>query len=169
MKCFSIWEGECCRSCTLTFNHDRIFMQCSGCQHPFDVISIVIHEMGHQMPNHWEHWCKDGHCLVWDECANHLGAILHRRIVQTPPNQLSGVLLELCTQYGCDCVCHVGIGTFACGNTCCQPNQDELTSQALVSNIGFIMVHGLNEGHIAPYTDIEFQLTKYQTYIIMKF
>ena len=30
------------------------------------------------------------------------------------------------------------------------------------------MVHGLNEGHIAPYTDIEFQLTKYQTYIKMK-
>ena len=29
-------------------------------------------------------------------------------------------------------------------------------------------MHGLNEGHIAPYTDIEFQLTKYQTYIIMK-
>ena len=25
------------------------------------------------------------------------------------------------------------------------------------------MVHGLNEGHIAPYTDIEFQLAKYQT------
>ena len=38
-----------------------------------------------------------------------------------------------------------------------------------VSNIGFITVHGLNEGHIAPYTDIEFPLTKYQTYIIMKF
>ena len=32
----------------------------------------------------------------------------------------------------------------------------------------FITVHGLNEGHIAPYTDIEFRLTKYQTYIIMK-
>ena len=29
-------------------------------------------------------------------------------------------------------------------------------------------MHGLNEGHIAPYTDIEFRLTKYQTYIIMK-
>ena len=27
------------------------------------------------------------------------------------------------------------------------------------------MVHGLNEGHIAPYTDIEFQLAEYQTYI----
>ena len=37
-----------------------------------------------------------------------------------------------------------------------------------VSNIGFITMHGLNEGHIAPYTDIEFQLTKYQTYITMK-
>ena len=24
-------------------------------------------------------------------------------------------------------------------------------------------MHGLKEGHIAPYTDIEFQLTKYQT------
>ena len=31
------------------------------------------------------------------------------------------------------------------------------------------MVHGLNEGHIEPYTDIEFQLAKYQTYIIMKY
>ena len=29
------------------------------------------------------------------------------------------------------------------------------------------MVHVHNEGHIAPYTDIEFQLTKYQTYIIL--
>ena len=29
-------------------------------------------------------------------------------------------------------------------------------------------MHGLNEGHIAPYADIKFQLTKYQTYIIMK-
>ena len=29
-------------------------------------------------------------------------------------------------------------------------------------------MHGLNEGHIAPYTDIEFQMTKYQTYIKMK-
>ena len=26
-------------------------------------------------------------------------------------------------------------------------------------------MHGHNEGHIAPYTDIEFQLTKYQTYL----
>ena len=29
-------------------------------------------------------------------------------------------------------------------------------------------MHRLNEGHIAPYTDIEFQLTKYQTYSILK-
>ena len=29
-------------------------------------------------------------------------------------------------------------------------------------------MHGLNEGHIAPYTDIEYRLTKYQIYIIMK-
>ena len=29
-------------------------------------------------------------------------------------------------------------------------------------------MHGLNEGHIAPYTDIEFQLAKYQNYITMK-
>ena len=29
-------------------------------------------------------------------------------------------------------------------------------------------MHGLNEGHIAPYTDIELQLLKYQTYIILK-
>ena len=29
-------------------------------------------------------------------------------------------------------------------------------------------MYGLNEGHIAPYTDIEFQLTKYQTCITMK-
>ena len=29
-------------------------------------------------------------------------------------------------------------------------------------------MHGLNEGHIAHYTDIEFQLTKNQTYITMK-
>ena len=46
---------------------------------------------------------------------------------------------------------------------------DRLKLSYKVSNIGFITVHGLNEGHIAPYTDIEFQLTKYQTYITMKF
>ena len=32
----------------------------------------------------------------------------------------------------------------------------------------FFTVHGLNEGHIAPYTDFKFQLAKYQTYIMMK-
>ena len=101
-KFFSIWEGEHCRGCTLTFKHDRIFVQCSGCRHPFDVVSTVIHEMGHQMRNQLEHWCDDGHCLVWNECASHLGAIFHRWIVQTPPNQLSGVPLELYTQYGHD-------------------------------------------------------------------
>ena len=37
-----------------------------------------------------------------------------------------------------------------------------------MSNIGFITVHGLNEGHIAPYTDIKFQLAKCQTYFMMK-
>ena len=42
------------------------------------------------------------------------------------------------------------------------------TRNPALSNIGFITVHGLNEGHITPYTDIEFQLTKYQTYITMK-
>ena len=31
-----------------------------------------------------------------------------------------------------------------------------------VSYSGFIRVHGLNEGHIKPYTDTEFQLNKYQ-------
>ena len=30
-------------------------------------------------------------------------------------------------------------------------------------------MHGLNESHITPYTDIEFQLTKYQKIITMKF
>ena len=29
-------------------------------------------------------------------------------------------------------------------------------------------MHGLNEVYIAPYTDIEFQLAKCQTYIIIK-
>ena len=43
-----------------------------------------------------------------------------------------------------------------------------VTSLLQVSTIGFIMVHGLNECYIAPYTNIEFQLTKYQTYIVMK-
>ena len=38
--------------------------------------------------------------------------------------------------------------------------------QCIVSNIASITVHGLNDGHIAPYTDIEFQLTKY-IYIII--
>ena len=34
--------------------------------------------------------------------------------------------------------------------------------------MGFITVHGLNEGHIALYTGTEFQMTKYQIYITMK-
>ena len=37
-----------------------------------------------------------------------------------------------------------------------------------VSNIGFITVYGLNEGHITPYTYIKFEQTKYDTYIIIK-
>ena len=49
-------------------------------------------------------------------------------------------------------------------------NEEKILSPTskLVINIGFITVLGLNEGHIAPYTDIEFRLTKYQKYIIMK-
>ena len=42
------------------------------------------------------------------------------------------------------------------------------TSHEEVSKIGFITVHGLNGGHIAPYTDIEFQMRIYKTYVIMK-
>ena len=33
-----------------------------------------------------------------------------------------------------------------------------------VSDIGFITVYGRKEGHIAPYTDTEFQLTKYHNF-----
>ena len=33
-----------------------------------------------------------------------------------------------------------------------------------VSHSGFIMMHGLNEGHIAPYKDFEFQMKEYQIY-----
>ena len=36
------------------------------------------------------------------------------------------------------------------------------------SNIVVITVHGHDEGQIAPYPDIEFQLTKCQTYIMIK-
>ena len=32
-----------------------------------------------------------------------------------------------------------------------------------LSNIGFIMVHARNQGHITSYTDIEFQLRKIET------
>ena len=38
-----------------------------------------------------------------------------------------------------------------------------------VSNIGFIMVHGLNEGHIALSTDIEFQLSISNFVLMMYF
>ena len=37
-----------------------------------------------------------------------------------------------------------------------------------LSNIGLIVMHGLNEGHIAPYTDFEFQQGKFQTYIAIE-
>ena len=35
-----------------------------------------------------------------------------------------------------------------------------------VSHSGFIMMHGLNEGHIAPYKDFEFQMKEYQIYFL---
>ena len=37
-----------------------------------------------------------------------------------------------------------------------------------LSDIGLIIMHALNEGHIAPYTDFEFQQGKLQTYIAIK-
>ena len=37
-----------------------------------------------------------------------------------------------------------------------------------VSNIGFIMVHGLNKGHIAHYTDTEFQIPNIHHYKILR-
>ena len=43
-----------------------------------------------------------------------------------------------------------------------QPN----TFWKVSNNIGFITVDGLNEDRIAPYPNIEFQLTKY-THIII--
>ena len=54
------------------------------------------------------------------------------------------------------------------GNACQYIHIRHCIFPMAVSNIGFITVHGLNEGHVAPYTDIEFELKKYWTYIIMK-
>ena len=38
-----------------------------------------------------------------------------------------------------------------------------------VSHSGFIMMHGLNECHITPNRDIEFQMKEYQIYFIIKY
>ena len=38
-----------------------------------------------------------------------------------------------------------------------------------VSHSGFIMMHGLNECHITPYRDIEFQMKEYQMYFIINY
>ena len=42
----------------------------------------------------------------------------------------------------------------------------EVGSQLIqVSHSWIIMMHGLNEGHIAPYRDIEFQMEEYEIYL----
>ena len=43
---------------------------------------------------------------------------------------------------------------------------DKVSSK--LSNLGFVMVHGLNDGHISTYRDIEFPLGKFQTFIVIK-
>ena len=49
-----------------------------------------------------------------------------------------------------------------------RPHTWALNMYAILSNIGLIMMHGLNEGHITTYTDFVFQQGKFQTYIAIK-
>ena len=80
---------------TLAWIEDRIFIQCGGVHHPFDIVSTTIHEIAHQMVFQTPHKvCKNHHCAVWQRCTRILTARFASAKKATP------LLKELADTYG---------------------------------------------------------------------
>ena len=112
-------EGDTSRGMTAYWK-DTIFIQPGGCRHPFDVVSTVIHEIGHQMRQRSKHCCEDHHCIVWQKCSQQAGALLNRKISCTPHSQLTPIMRELAFHYGDNWLANVHIGIYSCANVCCR-------------------------------------------------
>ena len=113
-------EGDTSRGMTAYWKEDTIFIQPGGCRHPFDVVSTVIHEIGHQMRQRSKHCCEDHHCIVWQNCSQQAGALLNRKISCTPHSQLTPIMRELAFHYGDNWLANVHIGIYSCANVCCR-------------------------------------------------
>ena len=85
-KAFWIQQGDEALGCSFSWKQDRIFVQCGGVRHPFDIISTTLHELGHQFVYQTRHqcYCKTSHCLVWQRCVKNLSALFTQAPKTTP-------------------------------------------------------------------------------------
>ena len=73
-KCYLIRQDGSKLGVTLAWLRDRIFVQCGGINHPFDIVATTLHELGHQMVWRTPHalacvGTDKSHCLVWQRCT----------------------------------------------------------------------------------------------------
>ena len=120
IRSFPIRTGECSEGITLDWLQDRIFVQCGGVCHPFDVVATTLHELGHQVvirtPHHGE--CADGHCAVWRRCARAITAIF------AAAPKTSHFLTQIAVEYGEDWGKYLLQSKFGC--LCCKKTKEEL-------------------------------------------
>ena len=84
VNCLPIKSNEEDIGCSLSFMTDTIFIQCGGVRHPFDIVSTVLHEIGHQMVYRTEHECPDKHCVTWSRCCMTIAAVFEQSEKLTP-------------------------------------------------------------------------------------
>ena len=120
IRAFPIRTGESNEGMTLDWMQDRIFVQCGGVCHPFDVVATTLHELGHQVvirtPHHGE--CGDGHCVVWQRCVRAITAIFAAACKSTH------FLSRIGAEYGEDWSKYLLQSKFAC--VCCTKHKDEV-------------------------------------------
>ena len=84
VNCLPIKSNEEDIGCSLSFMTDTIFIQCGGVRHPFDIVSTVLHEIGHQMVYRTEHECPHKHCVTWSRCCMTIAAVFEQSEKLTP-------------------------------------------------------------------------------------
>ena len=79
VNCLLIKSGEEDLGCSLSFMTDTVFIQCGGVCHPFDIVSTVLHEIGHQMVYTTEQeGHPDKHCVTWSKCCITITAVFEQ-------------------------------------------------------------------------------------------
>ena len=71
-----IQEGDNTLGASVRSRWNVIFIQVGAIKHPYQIVSTVIHEVGHQMSYRTGHLsrCDDSHCKIWASCARFVKA-----------------------------------------------------------------------------------------------